>query len=93
MMVPCAITAPWRLGLTSAHAGFAGHGPSISTAIRRRIGERRKYTRLEDGFYKRHTKPEDKQDGRKPHVDRHEYQSLLWKETVLIYTGERNSHD
>ena len=33
MMVPWAVTALWRSGLTCAHAGFAGHGQAISIAI------------------------------------------------------------
>ena len=38
MMVPCAVTALWRLGLTSAHTGFTGHGQPISIAGWKRVG-------------------------------------------------------
>ena len=37
MMVPCAVTALMRSGLTLAHTGFAGHGQSISIVVGKRV--------------------------------------------------------
>lgn len=94
MMVPCAVTAVSRLGLTCAHAGFAGHGQPISIEvwnIWNMFEDWRNVSTLKMRFYKGRTKPEGQHNGRELHIDRHDYQSLLWMVTGLVGCGERNS--